>query len=98
MAQRKYDEQLKKDIIDAVLIGNKSAAQVAREHDVPDSAVYTWIRNYKEKNNMARLALKNEPPEQEIARLKAELYKATQERDTLKKATVESSGQCNTFV
>jgi len=78
MAQRKYDEQLKKDIIDAVLIGNKSAAQVACEHDVPDSAVYTWIRNYKEKNNMARLALKNETPEQEIARLKAELYKATQ--------------------
>jgi len=51
MAQRKYDEQLKKDIIDAVLIGNKSAA---------------------------RLALKNETPEQEIVRLKAELYKATQ--------------------
>jgi len=66
-----------KDIIDAVLIDNKS----------PDSAVYTWIRNYKEKNNVARLELERETPEQEITHLKAELYKATQERDILKKAT-----------
>jgi len=87
MANRKYDKQLKKDVIEAVLIGNKSAAQVARERDIPDSAVYSWIRSYKETNDIARLALKNETPEQEIARLKAELYKASQERDILKKAT-----------
>lgn len=47
MANRKYDEQLKKDVIDAVLVGNKSAVQVAREHDIPDSAVYSCIRSYK---------------------------------------------------
>ena len=87
MAKQKYDEQLKKDVIDAVLIGNKSAAQVAREHDIPDSAVYSWIRSYKDKHDIARLELKEETPEQEISRLKAELYKATQERDILKKAT-----------
>jgi transposase len=87
MAKRKYDQQLKNDIIDAVLIGNKSAAQVAREHNIPDSAVYSWIRSYKEKHDIARLELTNETPEQEIARLKAELSKATQERDILKKAT-----------
>jgi len=87
MANRKYDKQLKKDVIDAILIGNKSAAQVAKERDIPCSAVYSWIRDYKETNNIARLKLQNETPEQEIARLKAELYKATQERDILKKAT-----------
>jgi len=87
MANRKYDKQLKKDVIDAILIGNKSEAQVAEEGDIPASAVYSWIRDYKETNNIARLKLQNETPEQEIARLKAELYKATQERDILKKAT-----------
>ena len=87
MANRKYDQQLKKDVIDAVLIGNKSAAQVAREHNVPESAVYSWIRSYKEAHDIARIKLNNETPEQEIARLKAELKKATQERDILKKAT-----------
>ena len=48
MANRKYDEQLQNDAIDAVLIGNKSAAQVARDHTIPESAVYSWIRAYKE--------------------------------------------------
>jgi len=87
MAKRKYDQQLKNDVIDAVLIGNKSAAQVAREHNIPDSAVYSWIRSYKEKHDVARLERGNETPAQEIARLKVELSKATQERDILKKAT-----------
>lgn len=87
MANRKYDEQLKNDVIDAVLIGNKSAAQVAREHNVPESAVYSWIRGYKEKHDIAKIKFNNETPEQEIARLKAELKKTTQERDILKKAT-----------
>jgi len=87
MANRKYDQQLKSDVIDAVLIGSKSAAQVARDHDIPESAVYSWIRSYKEKHDIAKIKLNNESPEQEITRLKAELKKATQERDILKKAT-----------
>jgi len=57
MANRKYDPQLKKDVIDAVLIGNKSAAQVARERDIPDSAVYSWIRSYKEEHDIAKIQL-----------------------------------------
>ncbi len=69
------------------LIGNKSAAQVARDRDVPESAVYSWIRSYKEKHDIAKLRLNDETPEQEITRLKAELKKANQERDILKKAT-----------
>jgi len=87
MTNRKYDQQLKNDVIDAVLIGNKSAVQVARDHDIPESAVYSWIRSYKEKHDIAKLKLNNETPEQEITRLKAELKKASQERDILKKAT-----------
>ncbi len=87
MANKKYDQELKNDVIDAVLIGSKSAAQVARDHDIPESAVYSWIRSYKEKHDIAKMKLNNETPEQEIIRLKAELKKATQERDILKKAT-----------
>jgi len=49
--------------------------------------VYSWIRSYKEEHDIAKIKLNNETPEQEIARLKAELKKATQERDILKKAT-----------
>ncbi|MBL1275172.1 MAG: hypothetical protein COB30_003715 [Ectothiorhodospiraceae bacterium] len=49
--------------------------------------MYSWIRSYKEEHDIAKIKLNNETPEQEIVRLKAELKKATQERDILKKAT-----------
>ena len=39
------------------------------------------------RSDIARIKLSNEISEQEIARLKAMLKKATQERDILKKAT-----------
>ena len=87
MANRKYDEQLKDTVIKEVIIGERSAAQVARDHEVPESAVYSWIRAHKEKNDLAVLQYNNETPEQEIKRLKAELRKAQMERDILKKAT-----------
>ncbi len=87
MAKRKYDPQLKERVIEEVLIGDRSAAQVARDHEIPDSAIYSWIRTHKEKNNTAVLQYKNETPEQENQRLKAELKQARMERDILKKAT-----------
>lgn len=87
MANRKYDQQLKDSVINEVIIGERSAAQVARDHEIPESAVYSWIRAYKEKNDLAVLHYKNEAPDQEIQRLKAELRKAQMERDILKKAT-----------
>jgi len=87
MANRKYDRQLKDTVINEVIIGDRSAAQVARDHEIPESAVYSWIRAHKEKNNLAVLQYENETPQQEIHRLKAELKRAQMERDILKKAT-----------
>jgi len=87
MAQRKYDENLKQEVINAILIGERSAAQVARDYDLPTTAVYAWIRKYKRDNDLAVLQLQTETPEQELARLRAENHKLKQERDILKKAT-----------
>jgi len=87
MANRKYDQQLKDTVINEVIIGDRSAAQVARDHEIPESAVYSWIRAHKEKNNLAVLRYENETPQQEIHRLKAELKRTQMERDILKKAT-----------
>lgn len=87
MAQRKYDQKLKDDVIQAVIIGDRSAAQVARDHEIPESAVYSWIRAYKEKDGLSVLQRSNETPEQEIKRLESELKRTKMERDILKKAT-----------
>lgn len=69
MANRKHDDKLKKDVIEVVLEGHRSEAQVAKDYDVPISAVYTWIRAYKQEHDLAALPLKNETPEQQIKRL-----------------------------
>ncbi len=79
--------QRKDDVIQAVIIGDRSAAQVARDHELPESAVYSWIRAYKEKDGLSVLQRSNETPEQEIKRLKTELKRTKMERDILKKAT-----------
>lgn len=57
MANRKYDQQLKETVINEVIIGHRPATQVARDHEIPESAVYSWIRAHKEKNNLAVLRL-----------------------------------------
>ena len=74
-----------------MIIGERSVAQVARDHELPESAVYSWIRAHKEKNDLAILRYNNETPEQEIKRLKAELRKAQMERDILKKTAYFAS-------
>lgn len=87
MAQRKYSPELKQEVIEAVLEGERSAAQVAKDYDIKNTTVYGWIKAYKLTHGMAQLQYKNETPEQEIKRLKSELRQARQERDILKKAT-----------
>jgi len=73
MSQRKYDPQLKQEVIESVMEGSKPAAQVARDYGIKESTVYTWIKSYKRQNDQARLKLNNETPEQELKRLRAEV-------------------------
>ena len=87
MAKRKYDEQLKQAVIETVLEGERSAAQVARDYELPTSAVYSWIRAHKHKHGLTRSPSKDETLEQEVKRLKKELKQAKLEREILEKAT-----------
>ncbi len=87
MAHKKYDSTLKKEVIDAVVNGGRSSAQSARDYDIPVTVVYSWIRNYKIKHDLAVVPKTSETLEQENNRLKKELAQAKMERDILKKAT-----------
>ena len=87
MANKKYDDSLKQTVIEAVLEGHRSAAQVATDYEVPKTAVYSWIRAYKLQHDLAALPLKNETAEQQIKRLTKELTQAKLEREILEKAT-----------
>jgi transposase len=87
MAQRKYDQKLKDEAIDAIVKNGRSVAQTARDYDIPEGTLYAMVSSYKRKHDLAVIPKQNETLEQEVARLKKELAKAKMERDLLKKAT-----------
>ena len=87
MARQKYTPELKKEVLEAILEGQRPAAQVAQDYGIKPTTVYGWIKAHKRKHGIAQLQFQNETPEQKIKRLQAELARVKQERDILKKAT-----------
>ena len=73
-------------MIEAVLIGVQTAAQVARDYELPTSAIYSSIGKHNKNNDLAVLKRQSEIPEQELARLRAKNHKLKQDRDILKKS------------
>jgi transposase len=87
MAQKKYDEKLKDEAIDAIVNHGRSVAQAARDFNIAVGTLYSLVSAYKRKHDLSVIPKQNESLEQEVARLKKELQKARMERDLLKKAT-----------
>lgn len=77
---------------------DKSAMQIAKDLDINDKTLYSWIRAYKKANNIHTNERRNtqkifskETLEEENKRLRKELAVVKQEREILKKATVYSA-------
>jgi transposase len=83
MTQRKYNEELKTEVINTIVESGRSVAEVARDYDIPSNTVYPWVERYKRSQDISCLKKPEETPEQEIARLKKELHRAKMERDIL---------------
>lgn len=74
-----------------------SVAAVARDLDLHDHVLRRWIKQYEEDPaNAFPSGGQMKPQDAEIAALKKEIKKLRAQRDMLKKATVSSTGQCNT--
>lgn len=87
MAQRKYDQKLIDEAIDAVVNHGRSVAQAARDFNIAENTLYAKVARYKRQNDLAVIPKKNETLEQEVVRLRKELAQAKMDRDMLKKAT-----------
>ena len=68
--------------------------EVAKRLGMSDKSLYLWVRLAKEQPGVG--SGENASLKAEVSRLKAELKRANEERDILKKATVGSTGQRNT--
>jgi transposase len=87
MAQRKYDQKLIDEAIEAVVIHSRSVAQAARDFNIAEGTLYAKVARYKRQNDLAVIPKQNETAEQQVVRLKKELAQAIMDRDILKKAT-----------
>ena len=86
--RRQYSEEFKKDAVGHSLTSEKTVAEVAHDLGIAHSNLNRWRVQYRKNGELAfpgngkqRLT----PQEEEIKRLKKELYNVKQERDILKK-------------
>ena len=87
----KYDETFKLDLVQQVLTGGKTAADVSAASGVEVSVLYGWIRKYRAATDAAQVfpgngKLTNQ--DEELRRLRRRVAQLEEERTILKKATI----------
>lgn len=86
--RRRFNREFKLEAVRLLELGQKPATQLALELGIRRNVLYKWQRDLHGKGEAAFPGQGGKPLDQrgEVARLKAELKKVTEERDILKKA------------
>jgi transposase len=94
--RQRYSKEFKLNAVKLLQAGNKPATQIARELGVRRNLLYKWAEELNRDGGNTetvfqgpgrnKLGKYHDPQKAEIARLKRELARVTQERDILKKA------------
>ena len=85
MNSKRYTEEFKIEAVKQVAERGYSVAEVAARLGTTTHSLYSWLKRYGQKNPQQANQVGDQA---EIARLKAELRRVTEERDILKKAAV----------
>ena len=83
MASKRYTEEFKVEAVKQVTERGYSVAETAERLGTTTNSLYLWMKQYGE--SIPQQA-KRADDQAEIAKLKAELRRVTEERDILKKA------------
>lgn len=84
MKRTKYTAEFKLEAVKQITEKGHSATEVASRLGVPVGLLYTWARKFKGSDEQPIEDIKT--LQAEMAKLKAELRRTTEERDILKKA------------
>ncbi|ADE12564.1 transposase [Sideroxydans lithotrophicus] len=86
--RQRFNREFKLEAVRLLELGEKPATQLAMELGIPRNRLYKWQKELSTKGPEAFQGTGRKPLEQqsEVARLKAELKRVTEERDILKKA------------
>ena len=97
MTTRKlYSKEFKLDAISLVLEQGYSRAHAARSLEINPNMLGSWIKEHESVDGQAfRGNGKLTAEQSEIRHLREENRRLKMEKDILKKATVDSTGQCN---
>ena len=84
MERTKYAPEFRNEAVKQVIVRGHSVVDVARRLGIPEGVLYTWVSKFKKADEPVSNDLK--VLQAEMAKLKAELRRTTEERDILKKA------------
>ena len=95
MSKARFTEEFKVAAVKQVAEHGRPVAEVAARLGVSTHSIYGWLKRYNKPTEQR----KQESAEAaELKRLRTEVKRLTEERDILKKAVVDSTDQCNTYV
>ena len=90
MSGKRYPEEFKIEAVKQVTEKGYSVAEVATRLGTTTHSLYAWIKRYDQGHSKAT---KDKDSTAELAKLKKELQRVTEERDILKKAAVYFASQ-----
>ena len=96
-SSKQFPPEFKREAVQLLESGSRPASEIARELGIVPNQLYKWQTERRARGEGAfpgSGARKERTTE--IARLKRELARVTEERDILKKAAESSTGRCNT--
>jgi transposase-like protein len=91
MRHRRHSPQFKQQVVESILAGQRSMAQVCREHALSKTLVRTWRKEYQARGPAAFVPLEEIERErhalqEQISLLEGALGRATLENEFLKRA------------
>ena len=95
--RRSFTPELKAEVVALVRQPGRTVGSVARELDLTETAVREWVRQ-TERDEGVRADGLTTAERAEMAQLRKELREAREERDILKRAVLDSTGQRNLHV
>lgn len=84
--RRRYTEEFKLEAVRLVRDSARPVAQVARDLGIADTQLYRWVAEHRQAEAQGTTRAGQRAEAEELARVKRELARVTQERDVLRRA------------
>jgi transposase-like protein len=85
--RRKFTQEFKSEVIGLIKQSDKTVAQVARDLDLTESSVHTWVKQYDIDAGKGPIGALTTAERGELTQLRRRVRELQMERDILKKAT-----------